>query len=234
MIWVIFAIICIVVGIAGLIIFISTYEKTAGLCALIGVLCAIIFVAVYCCQPIAKTMKVDSTHWYWTISVEQYQQLYKAGQTNESSNRNSAYNSAKSCIPNDAECVMIDVDSYVKTETHYESKGRYRQVEETYYVANYSYTVKRWVKIKEVMACGNDKEPYEPERPYPVDTPDVIGEYRCSRDCFHNYTITGIVDGQPETITVGEVEWKDIEVGDEILYETTRAGDKTWSVQRAE
>lgn len=234
MIWVIFAIICIVVGIAGLIIFISTYEKAAGLCALIGVLCTIIFIAVYCRQPITKTMKVDSTHWCWTISVEQYQQLYKTGQTDEFSNRNSAYNSAMCCIPNDAECVMIDVDSYVKTETRYESKGRYRQVEETRYVANYSYTVKRWVKVKEVAAYGNDKEPYEPERPYPVDTQDVIGEYRCSRDCYHNYTITGIVDGQPETITVGEVEWKDIEVGDEIFYETTRVGDGTWSVRRAE
>lgn len=197
-----------------------------GIICLIAVIC---FFAV----PVRGYMDVDSTHWFWTVDVMQFKQINEYGTTGNHSSRSSAYDDAKRHIPSDAYNVSIDVDSHIRTKTHTDQDGHSYTTHETYYDADYSYWVDRWTKVSEVSVCGRDKEPYEPERPYPTEAPNTIGTFKCSAGHNEHYTVTGVVDGVTQTYDVKKSDWENISDYDEFSYKKFRFGDEIWDLQFA-
>lgn len=223
MLWIVLMCICIIAAIYLAICGedILTYFAAGG---------ALLFLILFFAVPVKGYMDVETTHWYWTVDIMQYKQVSNHKSTGHHDYPEGARNEAKRNIPSDAYSISIMVEP--RSETHHDDDGNTWST--TYYVADYSYIVDRWVKVSEVSSCGNDKEPYEPERPYPSNVDNVLGNCKCAAGHSELYTVTGIVDNENKTYNVDKSDWNEIDNYDEFSYKKYRFGHRIWDLKFAE
>lgn len=213
MIWLIIAII----AAAGIVFAIANDQEAIGIISIIAAIASLIcFFAI----PIKGYMKVESIHWQWTVDIYTYSAVNKSGKTNEKGTRRIASAAAEDVIPENAYNIKIDVCSV----SH--DNG-------TYYYAKYSYTIDEWIKASEVSSFGNDKNPYEPERPYDTEAPDVLGNNKCGYGHTEKYTVTGVVDGKKYTYDISKSDWESFYVNAEFGFNKFRFGKELFNVDLA-
>ena len=199
---------------------------------LTGIIC---FFAV----PVTGYMKVESTHWNWTVDIYTYRAVNESGKTGEKSSYFGAKQAAERCIPVNAYDVDITINSgshEVVDKKWTDDNGHTHKETHTehYYYARYTYTINKWEKTSEVNSFGKDKNPYEPERPYDITAPDVLGNHKCGAGHNETYTVTGIVDGEIKTYTVSKFDWEQIGNNDDFGYKKFRFGKEIWDLQIAQ
>lgn len=218
---------CINITNSGMISFIS------GLVMFItGVIC---FFAV----PITGYMEVESTHWRWTVDVYTYSAVDKSDRTGHKSSGWMAEKAADNAFPKGAYNKNIEIREGSRTVTDEEwkdadGKTHKKQHKEYYYWAEYTYTIDEWIKTSEVVSSGNDKEPYEPDRPYDTDAPDELGNMKCPNGHNEYYSVTGNVDGETKTYDVSKSDWEKIGDKDEFAYRKYRFGDEIFDLEIAQ
>lgn len=232
MLWIILICICII---AAIFLFIHENEMIACFAAGGALLFLILFLAV----PIKRYMEVESTHWYWSIDILTYQQVNKSDRTGHKSSRFSAERAAKENIP--AEAYNIDIDTHSGSETVVDREWKDEQGRthkdthtEHYYYATYTYTINQWVKTGELLSCGNDKSPYEKERPFDTTAPNVLGNHKCGVGHHEEYKVTGYVNEEIVTYNISKSDWKQIKDTDEFSYKKYRFGHRIWDLKFAE
>jgi hypothetical protein len=210
MIWCILAII----AAAGIVFAVANDQEIIVLiCTVILGISIICFFSI----PVKGYMKVESIHWQWTVDVYTYSAVKKSGRTTKRYLRYSAENAACDSIPDGAYDVKITV--YADNDS--------------YYYAEYSYTIDEWVKTSEVSAFGNDRNPHEPDRPYNTDVPDVLGNKMCGYERTEKYTVTGIADGKKYTYDISKSDWESFYVNAEFGFSKFRFGKELFNVDLA-
>lgn len=193
----------------------------------------------YFAVPITGYMEVESTHWRWTVDVYTYSAVNKSKETGRKSTQFSAETAAKELFPDNAYNRDIEMHSGSKTVTDREwtdEKGnRHKDThKEYYYYATVKYTVDEWVKTSEVVSSGNDKEPYEPERPYDTTAPDEVGNKKCPDGHNEYYSVTGKVEEEIKTYDISKSDWERISDTDEFTYRKYRLGDEIFDLEIAQ
>lgn len=222
MFWIILAV---VFSILVVFVFLKT-NKIINIITISGTIGVIISVVCFIFIPIKGYMKVDKTHWYWTINIYTYEAVAKSGETNYRSYSKDAKNDAEKQIPKDAYNVNIIVDA--KTVKNSDN------ISETRYIARFTYTIDEWIKTSEVQACGNDKNPYEPERPYGTESDSVIGNKKCQFGHDEIYTVSGYVEDEYLTFDISKDAWLSITDNDEFTYRKFRFGKNLISISIAQ
>lgn len=226
MFWLILLGVCIAIAIVGAV--------RENLYAVIGgIIGCAIALSCFFLVPVKGYMDIESSHWFWTVDIEQYQQEKHHNSTGRHSTAFGARSAAESSIPADAYEVNIDTEYHTEHRTKKDSDGNTHYETRHYYTANYSYIVDRWKKTGEASASGKDKNPYEPERPYPIDSPSVLGTYRCPAGHNESYTVTGTVEGEIKTFDIDKTYWEQISDTDEFEYTKFRFGDKILDLKLA-
>ena len=154
------------------------------------------------------------------IYIYTYSAVNKSGKTGNRSTRHGAEFAAENAIPEKAYNVSISVYSTVSDNV-------------TYYYAKYSYNVDQWIKTSEVSAFGNDKNPYEPERPYDTTATNVLGNSKCGCGHSEEYTVTGVVDGKKYTYNISKSDWESFYINAEFGYSKFRFGKELFNVDLA-
>ena len=215
MIWLIIAI----VAAAGIVFAIANDLEAIVILSIIAVIASLIcFFAI----PIKGYMKVESIHWQWTVDVYTYSAVNKSGKTSKKGTKRIASAAAENEIPENAYDIRIEIFSEYSSDT-----------DTTNYYAEYYYTVDEWVKTSEVSSFGSDKNPYEPERPYNTEAPDVLGNNKCGYDHTERYTVTGVVDGKKYTYDISKSDWESFYVNAEFEYSKFRFGKELFNVDLA-
>lgn len=237
-------IVIVIIGIIAMVVapFVEDYIKitNSGTISFIsGIVMFITGAICYFAVPITGYMEVDSTHWRWTVDVYTYSAVNKSDKTGHKSSGWMAESAAENAIPDGAYNINIETHSGSRTVTDSEWKDAngktHKQThKEYYYWSTYSYTINEWIKTKEVVATGKDKNPYEPERPYDTVAPDELGNKKCGNGHNEYYTVTGNVEGETKTYDISKSNWEKISDTDEFTYRKYRLGDKIFDLEIAQ
>ena len=232
-------IICILIFLCGLVLVIEGFHLEAKAFVIGGIISALFGIVCFFAVPVVGYMKVDSTHWFWSVDIYEFKPCEHSGSTYHCDTEYRAEKLAKESIPNEA--YNINIEIIRKKETTVESEwvdenGFSHELKRTdwYYYGEYSYTINEWTHSGEVTAVGNNKEPYEPARPYDTTAPDIIGERKCGEGHHEAYTVTGVVDDKIHTYSLSKEDWERINTGDEFEYEKFRFGEKIWGLNIAQ
>lgn len=230
--WITLTVICLVVIIYGVL-------ETKTFVWISGAIGAIVFITCYFAIPVHGYMEVSSVHWFWTVDIYEFKPCKHYDTTGRCSSQWRAEQAAENAIPRGAYNIHIDVTRRSETvtdRTWTDNNGHHHEETHTeyYYYGEYTYTIDEWEKSGEANAVGNDKNPHEPERPYPTTAPDILGEHKCGAGHTEEYSVTGYVDGELHTYWLNKSDWEKINENDEFGYSKFRFGDKIWGLEIAQ
>lgn len=202
---------------------------------IIAAVLIIVSIIIFILIPKKGYMEVESTHWNWTIDLLEYRQVRESGSVSNHYTRGGAENAARSSIPDDAYNIEVETHSYTKIHHHEDQNGNKYTTTEIRYKAEYSYTVDRWEKYTELNSYGNDKSPYEPECDLPTDVErPKIGDLKRQNGHSEEYSATGTVKGETQTVWIPKWAWEKLTENDEFSYKKSVFGKEVQDIEIAE
>lgn len=203
---------------------------------IIAIVLIIVSIIVFICIPKKGYMKVDSTHWYWYVDVYEYKTVTESTWGTEeftsqydwfSERTPSSYDMERS-LPAGAYAVSYELKKH-------HSYSNDKNTTTNYYRFYYTYDIDKWVKIKQLPKSGKDKNPCEPD----CDLPTVIerqniGDLKRQSGHTEEYSATGEVDGEIQTVFIPKWAWERLTENDEFSYKKSIFGKEVQDIQIAE
>ena len=178
-----------------------------GACTIIAIIVAIIL--FFCFRSHDYAIDVKSVQWVWTVNIEELKVVHKTGETYAPSN---AYN----------------VRPYTDTVTKHHKDSNGHEWTTTELVTRYDYDINKWIKTREVMNAGTDKNPTFKEFTLKESTrSDNVGAEREANREKHYYAHGPQHRSDNTTwqhIEISADIWGSLRVGDELMYSKRNVG----------
>ena len=195
-----------------------------------------ILILIFICIPKKGYMKVDSTHWYWYVDVYKYKTVKESTWGSEeftsrydwfSERTPSSYDKDRS-LPAGAYAVTYELKKYRSTS---DSDGNTTD----YYRFKYTYDIDKWVFLRQLPSSGNDKDPHEHECDLPTDIERPnIGDLKRQNGHTEEYSATGKVNGEIQTVWIPKWAWERLTENDEFSYKKSIFDKEVQDIQIAE
>lgn len=234
--------------------FLSVLSANGCTVATIALFVALISAILFICIPVEKTATIESFGWERNIAVEEYTLCHESdwnvpagAEVTSEQQEIHHYDSVLDHYERKSRQVSERVqDGY---ETHYKDNGNgqaqvvqtpkyktvyrteyydepvYRQVPR--YQTKYYYDIGRWKEVSSLTTSGTDQNPYwhETELPKSVSNPDY-GDKRQGKRTEEYFACIVDKDGKEQTKSYDLEEWRELSVGDEIVYKAFRLTGK--------